>query len=132
MAARFGEMGYLGATLPVEYGGAGLGSVAYGLIAYEMERIDSGLRSLMSVTGSLVIYPIHAYGSEEQKRRYLPELAAGRMVGCFGLTEHDGGSDPAAMKTRARRDGDDYILSGVKMWISDGHIAHIAIIMGQG
>ncbi len=128
---RLGEMGYLGPWLPQEYGGAGLGSTAYGLIMYEAERIDSGLRSFASVTGSLVMYPIYTYGSEEQKKKYLPELAAGRMVGCFGLTEHDGGSDPAAMKTRAVKDGNDYVLNGVKMWITNGGIADIALVWAK-
>ena len=128
---RFGQMGFLGPHLPVEYGGAGLSSVAYGLIMYEIERIDSGLRSFASVMGSLVMYPIYAYGSPEQKKKYLPELTSGRMVGCFGLTEHDGGSDPGAMKTRARKDGDFYVLNGVKMWITNGNLAHIAIIWAK-
>ena len=131
LATRFGEMGYMGATLPAEYGGSGLSNVAYGLICYELERIDSGLRSFISVTGGLVMYPILTFGSEEQKKQYLPPLASGEIIGCFGLTEHDGGSDPAAMKMRAHKDGDDYVLNGVKMWISDGHIADIAIVWAK-
>ncbi|AEB12323.1 acyl-CoA dehydrogenase family protein [Marinithermus hydrothermalis] len=129
---RFGEMGFLGANLPSAYGAAEVSNVAYGLIMYELERVDSGLRSFASVQGALVMYPIYAFGSEEQKQRYLPELAAGRLVGCFGLTEPDGGSDPDAnMKTRARRDGDHYVLSGTKMWITNGNIADIAIIWAK-
>ncbi|MCY3638962.1 MAG: acyl-CoA dehydrogenase family protein [Chloroflexi bacterium] len=128
LVPKFGEMGFLGANLPVEYGASGIGNVAYGLIMYELERIDSGFRSFASVQGALVMYPIYRYGSEEQKHEYLPQLAAGSMVGCFGLTEHDGGSDPGAMKTRARKDGESYILNGVKMWFTNGYIAYIAII----
>ena len=128
---KMGEMGFLGANLPSEYGASGVNNVAYGLIMYELERIDSGFRSFASVQGALVMYPIYRYGSEEQKRSYLPQLAAGKMVGCFGLTEHDGGSDPGAMKTRARRDGESYILNGVKMWITNGNIADIAIIWAK-
>ena len=131
LVAKFGEMGFLGANLPVEYGASGIGNVAYGLIMYELERIDSGFRSFASVQGALVMYPIYRYGSEEQKREYLPQLAAGSMVGCFGLTEHDGGSDPGAIKTRARKDGESYILNGVKMWITNGNIADIAIIWAK-
>ncbi|WP_027893876.1 acyl-CoA dehydrogenase family protein [Calidithermus chliarophilus] len=129
---RFGEMGFLGPTIPAEYGGAGVSSAAYGLIAYELERVDSGLRSFCSVQSSLVMYPIYAFGSEEQKREYLPRLATGEMVGCFGLTEPDGGSDPDGnMKTRARKDGDGYVLSGTKMWITNGNLAHLAIVWAK-
>ena len=131
LVPKMGEMGFLGANLPTEYGASGVSNVAYGLIMYELERIDSGFRSFASVQGALVMYPIYRYGSEEQKRKYLPQLAAGKMVGCFGLTEHDGGSDPGAMKTRARRDGESYILNGVKMWITNGNIADIAIIWAR-
>ena len=131
LANTFGELGFLGPNLPEEYGGAGLSNVGYGLIMYELERADSGLRSFASVQGALVMYPIFAYGSEEQKREYLPELAAGRMIGCFGLTEADGGSDPGAMKTRARRDGDDWILDGSKMWITNGNISDIAVVWAK-
>lgn len=128
---RFGEMGFLGANLPAEYGASGVNNIAYGLIMYELERADSGFRSFASVQGALVMYPIYHYGSEEQRRKYLPKLAAGDMVGCFGLTEHDGGSDPGAMKTRARKDGESYLLSGVKMWITNGNIADIAIVWAK-
>ncbi len=129
---RFGEMGFLGPTLPPEYGGAGVSSLAYGLIAYELERIDSGLRSFASVQSSLVIYPIYTYGSEEQKRTFLPKLTSGEMVGCFGLTEPDGGSDPDGnMKTRARREGDTWVLNGTKMWITNGNLAQIALIWAK-
>ncbi|RIH88333.1 Acyl-CoA dehydrogenase [Calidithermus roseus] len=129
---RFGEMGFLGPTIPAEYGGAGVSSAAYGLIAYELERVDSGLRSFCSVQSSLVMYPIYAFGSEEQKREYLPKLATGELVGCFGLTEPDGGSDPDGnMKTRARKDGDGYVLTGTKMWITNGNLAHIAIVWAK-
>ena len=131
MIPKFGEMGFLGANLPTEYGASGVNNVAYGLIMYELERADSGFRSFASVQGALVMYPIYRYGSEEQKREYLPQLAAGKMVGCFGLTEHDGGSDPGAMKTRARKDGESYILNGVKMWITNGNIADIAIVWAK-
>ncbi len=129
---RFAELGFLGPSLPPEYGGAGVSSAAYGLIAYELERVDSGLRSFVSVQSSLVMYPIYAFGSEEQKREFLPRLARGEMVGCFGLTEPDGGSDPYGnMKTRARREGGDWVLNGTKMWITNGNLAHIAIIWAK-
>jgi glutaryl-CoA dehydrogenase len=128
---KFGAMGLLGSTLPEEYGGSSLSNAAYGLIMYELERADSGLRSFASVQGALVMYPIHAFGSEAQKRRYLPELASGRLVGCFGLTEADGGSDPGAMRTRARRDGDSWVLNGAKMWITSGNIADIAVVWAK-
>lgn len=129
---RFGEMGFLGPTLPPEYGGAGVSGTAYGLIAYELERIDSGLRSFASVQTSLVMYPIYAYGSEEQKRAFLPKLASGEMVGCFGLTEPDGGSDPDGnMKTKARRKGSTWVLNGTKMWITNGNLAHLAVIWAK-
>jgi len=129
---RFAELGFLGPTLPPEYGGAGVTSAAYGLIAYELERVDSGLRSFVSVQSSLVMYPIYAYGSEEQKREFLPKLARGEMVGCFGLTEPDGGSDPYGnMKTRARREGDTWVLNGTKMWITNGNLAHLAVIWAK-
>lgn len=131
LIGKFGEMGFLGANLPAEYGGAEIDNIAYGLIMYELERIDSGLRSFASVQGALVMYPIYAYGSEAQKRSYLPKLATGELVGCFGLTEADGGSDPGAMKTRAKRDGDDYLISGNKMWITNGSIADIAVVWAK-
>ena len=128
---KFGALGLFGANLPEEYGCAGIDSIAYGLINYELERGDSGLRSFASVQGALVMYPIFAYGSEEQRRRYLPELAAGRLIGCFGLTESDGGSDPGAMRTRAHRDGAGWILDGSKMWITNSPIADIAIVWAK-
>jgi glutaryl-CoA dehydrogenase len=131
LVPRLGEMGFLGANLPVEYGGSGIDNVSYGLIMYELERIDSGFRSFASVQGALVMYPIYAYGSEVQKRKYLPELASGRMIGCFGLTENDGGSDPGAMKTTARSDGESFVLNGTKMWITNGGIAEIAVIWAK-
>ncbi len=131
LVPKLAALGVFGANLPEEYGGAGLDNVAYGLIMYELERGDSGLRSFASVQGALVMYPIYAYGSEEQKRRYLPELAAGRLIGCFGLTESDGGSDPGAMRTRARRDGDGWVLNGAKMWITNSPVADIAIVWAK-
>ncbi|PKP83896.1 MAG: acyl-CoA dehydrogenase [Alphaproteobacteria bacterium HGW-Alphaproteobacteria-2] len=117
--AEMGEMGLLGVTVPEEYGGLGAGYVAYGLIAREVERVDSGYRSMMSVQSSLVMYPIYAYGSEEQRRKYLPKLASGEWIGCFGLTEPDAGSDPGGMKTVAKKIDGGYRLSGSKMWISN-------------
>jgi glutaryl-CoA dehydrogenase len=117
--AEMGEMGLLGVTIPEEYGGLGAGYVTYGLVAREVERIDSGYRSMMSVQSSLVMYPIHAYGSEDQRQKYLPGLAAGTLIGCFGLTEPDAGSDPAGMKTVAKKTDGGYVLSGAKMWISN-------------
>jgi len=122
------ELGLLGSSLPTEYGGGGMNAVSYGLICQELERGDSGIRSFVSVQSSLCMYPIFAYGSEEQKRRFLPDMAAGKVIGCFGLTEPHGGSDPGNMKTHARRDGDDWILNGAKMWITNGGLAHIAIV----
>ena len=122
------ELGLLGSSLPAEYGGGGMNAVSYGLICQELERGDSGIRSFVSVQSSLCMYPIFAYGSEEQKRRFLPDMAAGKVIGCFGLTEPHGGSDPGNMKTHARRDGDDWILNGAKMWITNGGLAHIAIV----
>ncbi|ACD58049.1 acyl-CoA dehydrogenase family protein [Xanthomonas oryzae pv. oryzae] len=122
------ELGLLGASLPVRDGGAGLGAVSYGLICQELERGDSGLRSFVSVQSSLCMYPIHAYGSDEQRQCWLPEMATGRVIGCFGLSEAQGGSDPAAMTTRAVREGDGWRLNGAKMWITNGSIAGLAII----
>jgi glutaryl-CoA dehydrogenase len=123
-------LGLLGSSLE-GYGCAGLNSVSYGLICQELERCDSGLRSFVSVQSSLCMYPIHAYGSEEQKQRWLPAMAAGEVIGCFGLTESHGGSDPANMKTHARRDGDDWIINGSKMWITNGNIADIAVVWAK-
>ncbi len=128
---RMGEMGLLGIMTSPEYGGSGLGHVAYGLAAREVERIDSGFRSAMSVQNSLVMYPIEAYGTDEQKRKYLPKLATGELIGCFGLTEPDVGSDPASMKTRARRTEKGYVLNGTKMWITNSPIADIAIVWAK-
>ncbi|MBC6942030.1 MAG: acyl-CoA dehydrogenase [Xanthomonadales bacterium] len=125
------ELGLLGATLPTEYGCGGMNGVSYGLICQELERGDSGLRSFASVQSSLCMYPIHAYGSEAQKRQWLPQMAAGKVIGCFGLTEPHGGSDPANMKTHAKQDGGDWVINGAKMWITNGNLAHIAIIWAQ-
>ena len=128
---EMGALGLLGATIPHEYGGAGLGYVAYGLIAREVERVDSGYRSAMSVQSSLVMHPIYAYGSEEQRKKYLPKLATGEWVGCFGLTEPDAGSDPAGMRTRARKIAGGYRLDGAKMWITNSPIADIAVVWAK-
>ncbi len=128
---EMGALGLLGPTIPEEYGGAGLGYVAYGLIAREIDRVDSGYRSTLSVQSSLVMYPIFAYGTEAQRRKYLPKLASGEMVGCFGLTEPDHGSDPGSMATRAEKVSDGYRLSGAKMWISNAPIADIAVVWAK-
>lgn len=128
---EFGEMGLLGVTIPEEYGGAGLSHVAYGLIAREVERVDSGYRSAMSVQSSLVMYPILAYGSEAQRRKYLPKLASGELIGCFGLTEPDHGSDPGSMVTRARKEAGGYRLNGAKMWITNSPIADLAVVWAK-
>ncbi|WP_137389950.1 acyl-CoA dehydrogenase [Rhodoligotrophos defluvii] len=128
---ELGELGLLGIMIPEEYGGAGLGYVAYGLAAREIERVDSGYRSTMSVQNSLVMHPIHAYGTEEHRRKYLPKLASGEFIGCFGLTEPDAGSDPGGMKTRARRDGDRFVLNGTKMWISNAPVADVAVVWAK-
>jgi glutaryl-CoA dehydrogenase len=128
---EFGELGFLGATIPEEYGGAGVNYVSYGLIAREVERVDSGYRSAMSVQSSLVMYPIYAYGSEEQKRKYLPKLASGEWVGCFGLTEPDHGSDPGGMKSRAKRADGGYRLTGNKMWITNSSIADVFVVWAK-
>jgi glutaryl-CoA dehydrogenase len=128
---EMGEMGFLGATTAEAYGGSGLGYVAYGLIAREIERVDSGYRSAMSVQNSLVMHPIEAYGSEAQRKKYLPKLASGALVGCFGLTEPDAGSDPGAMKTRASRAPGGFVLNGSKMWITNSPIADIAIVWAK-
>lgn len=126
-----GAAGLLGATVPEEYGGAGANYVAYGLIAREIERVDSGYRSMASVQSSLVMYPIYAYGSEEQRKKYLPGLASGQLIGCFGLTEPDAGSDPAGMKTVAKKDGDGYSLSGSKTWISNSPFADVFVVWAK-
>ncbi|MDB5594090.1 MAG: acyl-CoA dehydrogenase [Hyphomicrobiales bacterium] len=128
---EMGELGLLGVTLPEEYGGAGASYVSYGLVAREVERVDSGYRSMMSVQSSLVIYPIYAYGSEEQRRRYLPKLASGEWIGCFGLTEPDAGSDPAGMRTRAEKVADGYRLTGSKTWISNAPLADVFVVWAK-
>jgi glutaryl-CoA dehydrogenase len=128
---EMGQLGLLGATIPQQYGGAGLGYVAYGLIARAVERVDSGYRSAMSVQSSLVMYPIFAYGSEEQRRRFLPGLASGELVGCFGLTEPDAGSDPGGMRTRAEKTATGYKLTGAKMWITNSPIADVFVVWAK-
>jgi glutaryl-CoA dehydrogenase len=128
---EMGELGLIGATIPQEYGGAGLNYVCYGLIAREIERVDSGFRSLMSVMSSLVMHPIYAYGSEAQRRKYLPKLAAGELVGCFGLTEPDHGSDPGSMATRAEKVAGGYRLTGAKTWITNAPVADIAVVWAK-
>ena len=131
IATKLGELGFMGSSLPEDSGGAGVSSVAYGLILHELERGDSGLRSFASVQGSLVMYPIHAYGSEEQKSRWLPGLGAGTKIGCFGLTEPNFGSNPGGMATRCKRDGDDWILNGNKMWITNGSLADVSVVWAR-
>lgn len=128
---EMGDAGLLGATIPEEYGGLGANYVTYGLIAREIERVDSGYRSMMSVQSSLVMYPIQAYGSDEQRQKYLPGLAAGTLIGCFGLTEPDAGSDPAGMKTTAKKTADGYVLNGSKMWISNAPIADVFVVWAK-
>ncbi|HET8537230.1 MAG TPA: acyl-CoA dehydrogenase family protein, partial [Solirubrobacteraceae bacterium] len=129
--SEMGALGLLGATIPPEYGGAGLGYVSYGLIARAVERVDSGYRSAMSVQSSLVMYPIFAYGSEEQRQKYLPKLATGEWVGCFGLTEPDAGSDPGSMRTRAQKTDGGYRISGTKMWITNSPIADVFVVWAK-
>jgi glutaryl-CoA dehydrogenase len=129
--SEMGALGLLGATIPNEYGGAGLGYVSYGLIARAVERVDSGYRSAMSVQSSLVMYPIHAYGTEEQRQKYLPKLATGEWVGCFGLTEPDSGSDPGSMRTRAEKTANGYRLTGTKMWITNSPIADLFVVWAK-
>jgi glutaryl-CoA dehydrogenase len=126
-----GKLGLIGSTIPEEYGGAGLGYVAYGLIARELERVDSGYRSTMSVQSSLVMYPIYAYGTEAQRRKYLAKLASGELIGCFGLTEPDHGSDPGGMVTRAEKVAGGYKLNGAKTWISNAPVAHLAVVWAK-
>ncbi len=126
-----GQAGILGVTIPEEFGGAGASYVAYGLVAREIERVDSGYRSMASVQSSLVMYPIHAYGSAEQHAKYLPGLASGELIGCFGLTEPDAGSDPAGMRTYAKKDGDGYSLSGAKTWISNSPFADVFVVWAK-
>jgi glutaryl-CoA dehydrogenase len=128
---EMGDLGLLGVTIPEAYGGLGAGYVAYGLIAREIERVDSGYRSMMSVQSSLVMYPIYAYGSEEQRATYLPKLASGEWIGCFGLTEPDAGSDPGSMKTRAVKTANGYRLNGAKMWITNAPIADVFLVWAK-
>ncbi len=128
---EMGELGLLGPTVPEQYGGVGASYVSYGLVAREVERIDSGYRSMMSVQSSLVMYPIYAYGSEAQKRKYLPKLASGEWIGCFGLTEPDAGSDPGGMTTRAKKVDGGYLLSGAKTWISNSPIADVFVVWAK-
>jgi glutaryl-CoA dehydrogenase len=131
LTPELAQLGVFGPSLPEEYGCAGLNSVAYGLICQELERGDSGLRSFVSVQGSLVMYPIYAYGSEEQRRHWLPRLASGKAIGCFGLTEPDFGSNPGGMTTTAKRDGSGWILNGRKMWITNGTVADVAVVWAR-
>lgn len=128
---QMGDMGLLGITIPEEYGGLGAGYVTYGLVAREIERVDSGYRSMMSVQSSLVMYPIYTYGSEEQRQKYLPGLSSGELIGCFGLTEPDAGSDPAGMKTRAEKTATGYRITGSKMWISNSPLADVFVIWAK-
>lgn len=128
---EMGEIGLLGSTIPDEYGGAGLNHVAYGLIAREVERVDSGYRSAMSVQSSLVMYPIHTYGTEDQREKYLPKLASGEWIGCFGLTEPNHGSDPGSMETRAKKVDGGYIVHGNKMWITNSPIADVFVVWAK-
>lgn len=128
---EMGELGLLGPTIPVEYGGPGLNYVSYGLIAREIERVDSGYRSMMSVQSSLVMIPIHAFGTEDQKKRYLPKLASGHLIGCFGLTEPNHGSDPASMAARARSVPGGYLLTGNKTWISNSPFADVFVVWAK-
>src|SRR5450759_1418664 len=131
MLPEMGKLGLLGPTVPEEYGGAGLGYVSYGVIAREFERVDSGYRSAMSVQSSLVMYPIYAYGTEAQRRKYLPKLATAELIGCFGLTEPDHGSDPGAMATRAEKVAGGYKLNGAKTWISNAPVADLAVVWAK-
>ena len=131
LVGELAELGVFGANLPEEYGCAGLDNVSYGLICQELERGDSGLRSFVSVQGALVMWPVFAYGSEEQKQRWLPALASGEKIGCFGLTEPDFGSNPGGMLTTARRDGEDWVIDGRKMWITNGTISDVAVVWAR-
>ncbi|WP_028357028.1 acyl-CoA dehydrogenase [Brackiella oedipodis] len=128
---EMGELGLLGITIPEQYGGSGLNYVSYGLVAREVERVDSGYRSMMSVQSSLVMVPIHDFGSEDQKQKYLPKLASGEWIGCFGLTEPNHGSDPNGMETRARKTDNGYVLNGNKMWITNSPIAHVFVVWAR-
>jgi len=131
LVPEIASLGLLGSSLPEEYGGAGLNGVSYGLICQELERGDSGIRSFVSVQSSLCMYPIYSYGTAEQKRDWLPRMAAGEVIGCFGLTEPHGGSDPANMRTHAKKDGGDWVLNGAKMWITNGNMADIAVVWAK-
>ena len=131
LVPKLGELGFMGSALPEESGGAGVSNVAYGLILHELERGDSGLRSFASVQGALVMYPIHAYGSDEQKQKWLPGLGAGTLIGCFGLTEPNFGSNPGGMATRCKRDGDGWTINGNKMWITNGSLADVAVVWAR-
>ena len=131
IATKLGELGFMGSALPEKSGGAGVSNVAYGLILHELERGDSGLRSFASVQGSLVMYPIHAYGSKEQKEKWLPGLGAGEHIGCFGLTESNFGSNPGGMATTARKDGNEWLINGSKMWITNGSLADVALVWAK-
>ena len=131
IASQLGKLGFMGSSLPEESGGAGVSNVAYGLILHELERGDSGLRSFASVQGALVMYPIYSYGSDQQKQKWLPGLGSGKLIGCFGLTEANFGSNPGGMVTKAVRDGNDWILNGSKTWITNGSIADVAVIWAK-
>ena len=131
IAKKLGDLGFMGSSLPEESGGAGVSGVAYGLILHELEKGDSGLRSFASVQGSLVMYPIHSYGSDEQKKKWLPGLGSGELIGCFGLTESNFGSNPGGMVTTAKKDGDDWIINGSKMWITNGSLAAVALVWAK-
>jgi glutaryl-CoA dehydrogenase len=131
IAIKLGELGFMGSSLPEESGGAGVSGVAYGLILHELEKGDSGLRSFASVQGSLVMYPIHSYGSDEQKKKWLPGLGSGELIGCFGLTESNFGSNPGGMVTTAKKDGNDWIINGSKMWITNGSLADVALVWAK-
>jgi glutaryl-CoA dehydrogenase len=131
LVPKLGELGFMGSALPETSGGAGVSNVAYGLILHELERGDSGLRSFASVQGALVMYPIHAYGSDEQKAKWLPELGTGTKIGCFGLTEPNFGSNPGGMATRCKRDGDGWIINGNKMWITNGSLADVSVVWAR-
>ena len=131
LVPKLGELGFMGSALPESSGGAGVSNVAYGLILHELERGDSGLRSFASVQGALVMYPIHAYGSDEQKAKWLPELGAGTKIGSFGLTEPNFGSNPGGMATRCKRDGDGWVINGNKMWITNGSLADVSVVWAR-
>ena len=131
IATKLGELGFMGSSLPEESGGAGVSGVAYGLILHELEKGDSGLRSFVSVQGALVMYPIHSYGSDEQKKKWLPGLGSGKLIGCFGLTEPNFGSNAGGMATTAKKDGGDWIINGSKMWITNGSLADVALVWAK-